>query len=463
MDEIYPEKIAASCNGQWHPRMPVVPQRALCVDSRLAKFGSLFFALEGERADGHDFLPQIADACACAVIREDFPVAHLPATGHFLRVASPLKALGDLAAATRIPMSARVVGVTGSVGKTCTKELIADLLSVLGKTVRTQGNFNNEIGLPLSLAELTRDCAYGVFEAGISHPGEMARLRDILKPDIVVMTPIGKAHIEHFASVEAIAEEKAILLEQLPPDGFAVLDRDDACFDLLQKHGLAPVVTCSMQGSLADYMGEEQVDGRLRVVETATGESALLPVPPPGAFMAGNVLQAVAVARRCGAAWDALATALGTSRPVGMRWAVEEVGEWTVINDGYNANPVSMHAALKAFAAIPNAGRRFLALGPMLELGQLEESEHEVLGRFVAEGPWAGIVMMSNSSAAAAQAVRTGLLSAGWPEDALKISMDSAEAAAWLRERMRARDVLLLKASRSVRIEEVLNELKKEA
>jgi len=463
MDEIYPEKVAASCRGQWYPRMPVIPPRALCVDSRLATFGSLFFALEGERTDGHDYLAQIADAGACAVIREDVPVAKLPINGIFLRVASPLKALGDLAAATRLPMSARVVGITGSVGKTCTKELIADQLSVLGKTVRTQGNFNNEIGLPLSLAGLTRDCAYGVFEAGISHPGEMARLRDILKPDIVVITPIGKAHIEHFASVEAIAEEKAILLEQLPRDGFAVLDRDDACFDLLRSHCPAPVVTCSMQRSPADYTGEEQPEGRLRVVEMATGESAVLPVPPPGAFMAGNVLQAVAVSRRCGAAWDALVTALGTSRPVGMRWAVEEVCGWTVINDGYNANPVSMHAALKAFAACPASGQRFLALGPMLELGPLEESEHEALGRFVAEGPWAGIVMMSHPSAAAAEAMRRGLLSAGWSKDGLILSKDSAEAAAWLRERMHAKDVLLLKASRSVRIEEVLNELKKES
>lgn len=463
MDEIYPDKIAESCQGQWYPRMPVTPPRALCVDSRLARFGSLFFALEGERADGHDFLDQIAGAGACAVIRENFPVARLPANGLFLRVASPLKALGDLAEATRIPMSARVVGVTGSVGKTCTKELIADLLSVLGKTVRTQGNFNNEIGLPLSVAQLTRDCAYGVFEAGISHPGEMALLRNILKPDIVVMTPIGKAHIEYFSSVEAIAEEKASLLEKLPPDGFAVLDRDEVYFDLLQKHCPTPVVTCSMRGQSADYMGEEHPEGHLRVMETATGESAVLPVPPPGAFMAENVLRAVAVARRCGAAWDALRAALASSRPVGMRWAMEEVRGWIAINDGYNANPVSMHAALKAFAAWPAAGRRFLALGPMLELGQLEESEHEALGRFVAAGPWAGIVMMSNPSAAAAQALRRGLLSAGWPEEKLALSMDSAEAAAWLRERMHPNDVLLLKASRGVRIEQVLDELKKES
>jgi len=446
--------------------MPVTPPRALCVDSRLAKPGSLFFALKGERVDGHDFLSQIARAGGCAVVRKDFPVGQLPPNGYFLRVDDVLEALGSLAAATRVPMSARVVGVTGSVGKTSTKELLADLLSVLGKTVRTQGNFNNEIGLPLSVAELTRDCVYGVFEAGISHPGEMALLRDILRPDIVVMTRIAPVHIEFFESVRNIAEEKAVLLEELSADGFAVLDRDDDFFDLLSERCPAPVVTCSMQGSPADYVGEEQADGLLRVLETASGESAVLSVPPPGAYMAENVLRAVAVARHCGAAWDAIETALKSSHPVGMRWAVEEVGDWTAINDGYNANPVSMPAALKAFAAWPSKGHHFLALGPMLELGRLEVSEHETLGRFVADGPWAGVVIMpwakSPSIDVAAAALAAGMCSARWSAEKVKVASSPLEAAAWLRERMRPEDVLLLKASRGVRIEQVLEELKKE-
>lgn len=443
--------------------MPVVPLRALCVDSRLVKPGSLFFALKGERTDGHDFLQSIADAGGCAVIRDDVPVATLPVNGTFLRVFSPLKALGDLAAATRVPMSARVIGVTGSVGKTTTRELIADMLSVMGKTARTHGNFNNEIGLPLSLSELTRDCAFGVFEAGVSHPGDMKLLRDILRPDLVVVTPIGKAHIQFFESEQAIAEEKAVLLEELPVDGCAVLSCDDPFYDTLRARCPAPVVTCSMQGKPADYAGEEQPDGQLRVLETASGESSLLPVPPPGVYMIDNVLRAVATARRCGASWDALRMALSTSRPVGMRWAVEEVGDWTAINDGYNANPVSMPAALKAFAAWPSNGRKFLALGAMLALGRLEQSEHETLGRFVAEGPWAGVVMMKTESEPAAEALQAGMMSAGWPAGKLSLCADAGAAALWLREQMRPEDVLLLKASRSVRIEEVLNELKKES
>ena len=464
MDPISPEKIAAACCGQWQ-RIPLGPLCSVCVDSRRAGSGSLFFALKGEKADGHDFLPAIASAGACAVVRADVPLSQLPTDGCFLRVENVLTALGRFAAAYRLSMPARLVGVTGSVGKTSTKELIADVLSCLGKTARTSGNFNNEIGLPLSLSGLTKDCAYGVFEAGISHPGEMAPLRDILMPDMAAITRVGPVHIEFFESVRAIAEEKAALLEKLPPDGFAVLDFDDEFFGVLREHSSAPVVTCSMKSREVDYAGDPQEDGHLWVFERATGESAVLPVPPPGAYMAENALRAVAVGRKCGATWEMLAGALGTSRSVGMRWAVEEMKGWTAINDGYNANPISLRAALKAFAAWPSKGHRFLAIGPMLELGRLEQEEHEQLGRFVAAGNWAGVAVVPWKSPdvedAAAQALVEGLRAGGYPAGKTCVARDHAEAAAWLRGRISAGDALLLKASRGVRIEKVLEELKK--
>ena len=219
----------------------------MCVDSRAAGPGCLFFALKGERTDGHDFLGAVAAAGGCAVVRESVPVGRLPSAGCFLRVDDPRAALGRFAAGYRAQMPARLAGVTGSVGKTTVKELAADMLSGAGKTARTSGNFNNEVGLPLSLAALNRDCAFGVFEAGISHPGEMAPLRDILMPDMAVMTGLAEVHIEFFDSVRAIAEEKAALLEKLPADGFAVLDREDEFFPLLKAHCSAPVVTCSLK------------------------------------------------------------------------------------------------------------------------------------------------------------------------------------------------------------------------
>ena len=438
------------------------------VDSRLARAGSLFFALKGERVDGHDFLAAVAAAGACAVVRADFPIEKLPANGFCLRVDEVLAALGRFAAAYRAILPARIVGVTGSVGKTSTKELLADLLGTLGKTGRTTGNFNNEIGLPLSVAELDRDCRFGVIEAGISHPGEMAPLRDILMPDIAVVTRIGPVHIEFFDSVRAIAMEKAALLEKLPVTGLAVLDRDDEYFPVMRARSSAPVVTCSLQRREADYAGDLQADGQLWVCEEATGEIALLPVPPPPSYMAENVLRAVALARKCGATWNALANALAGVRPVGMRWAVGELRGATMINDGYNANPLSLRAALKALAAWPAKGQKYLAIGPMLELGRLEQAEHEALGRFVAAGHWAGVVVVpwktkDGISDPAAQALAEGLRAGGWPEENLCVAGGAAQAAIWLHERLRPGDALLLKASRGVHIENVLEELKKES
>lgn len=469
MDFVTPEQAAAWCRGAWHPAPPpAAALRRVAIDSRQAGPGVLFFALPGARADGHDFLPAAAAAGAAAVVRADFPAENLPAAGCFLRVDDVPAALGRFAAGYRGTLSARIVGVTGSVGKTSTKELVADLLATAGKTARTAGNFNNEIGLPLSVAGIGRDCAFAVIEAGISHPGEMAPLRDILRPDIAVVTPVGPVHIEFFESVRAIAAEKAALLERLPADGFAVLDREEEFFDLLRARSSAPVVTCSLRRRDADYVGDVQADGRLWVCERATGETAVLPVPPPAGFMAENVLKAVAVARKCGADWPALAAALGGAKSVGMRWAVESVRGWTAINDGYNANPVSLRAALQAFADWPVPGRRFLALGPMLELGRLEREAHEALGRLAAAGAWAGVALvpwklLEGIPDPAAQALAAGLRAGGWPEENLCAAADAAGAAAWLRERLRPGDALLLKASRGVRIEHVLENLKKES
>ena len=444
--------------------MPSGPLRALAVDSRQAQEGGLFFALKGEKADGHDFLEAAAAQGACSVVRRDFPVGKLPAAGCFLRVDDVLSALGRFAAGYRATLPARIVGVTGSVGKTLTKELVADLLSTVGKTARTAGNFNNEIGLPLSVAGLSRDDAFGVIEAGISHPGEMAPLRDVLMPDAAVATRIGPVHVEFFESVRAIAEEKAALLEKLPASGFAVLDLDDEFCDVLRAHSSAPVATCSLTRREADYAGDPQADGKLWVYERATGESATLTVPPPGGFMAENALRAVAAARKCGAAWGAIEAALGRFRPVGMRWAVEDVGGWRAVNDGYNANPVSVPASLKAFGDWPVAGRRYLALGPMLELGARERAEHLALGRFAGAGPWSGVAVLARHPAdGAAAAIADGFREGGGDPARLFAAPGPADAAAWLRERLRPGDALLLKASRGVRIERVLQELKKES
>ena len=182
--------------------------------------------------------------------------------------------------------------------------------------------------------------------------------------------------------------------------------------------------------------------------------------------MAENVLRAVALARTSGASWDGIAAALAQFRPVGMRWAVETVQNWRVVNDAYNANPRSMRASLTAFADWPVSGRKFLVLGPMLELGRHLREGHEALGRFVAAGKWAGVAIvpqMASAPDAAAQGIRDGLHEAGWPADRGVLATGTLEAAAWLRSRLQPGDAVLLKASRGVRLEKVVDELKKES
>ena len=300
-----------------------------------------------------------------------------------------------LAAASR-GLRARVVGVTGSVGKPTTKEWIANALARAGKTARTAGNFNNEIGLPLSVLQVAPDCDFAVIEAGMSHPGEMAVLRDILWPDVAVVTEIGPAHIEFFDSVRAIAEEKAALLERLPADGWAVLDDDDVWAGVLRERCAAEVVSCSLRRREVDYAGDAAEAGWLWVCERATGESARVPLPPPAGFMAANALKAVAVARRFGVGWDAIAEALAGSGPVGMRWAVRVVraaagegegGGGLAVNDGYNANPMSMRrrcARLRRWRWRADFGG-----GPMLELGR--RRRHRRLGGW--RGDWRVVVV----------------------------------------------------------------------
>ncbi len=250
MKEASPKSLAGWCGGTWLPSAPERGIDRLGFDSREAAPGVLFFALKGEKRDGHEFVPAVLRDGGCAVVRRGaLAPSGIPAGAAVLEVDDPLDALSCIAAGWRQSMAqAKVVGVTGSAGKTSTKELCANVLSRLGPTVRTAGNFNNHIGLPMSVSRLDPDTAYGVFEAGVSHPGEMPPLRDIMMPDIAVVTGVGPAHIEFFGTERAIAEEKSQLLARLPRGGFAVLGADMAHCGVFRDRvpSGATVVTCSM-------------------------------------------------------------------------------------------------------------------------------------------------------------------------------------------------------------------------
>ncbi|MFA5044124.1 MAG: UDP-N-acetylmuramoyl-tripeptide--D-alanyl-D-alanine ligase, partial [Kiritimatiellia bacterium] len=351
-----------------------------------------------------------------------------------------------------------IVAVTGSVGKTTVKEMVADVLARRRKVARTLGNWNNDIGLPLSLLAMEPETSLGVFEIGMNHPGELAALCRVLQPDWGLITTIGPVHLEFFKSVEAIAAEKSALLKSLPAGGVAVLRCDEPYFELLRAAAPGRVITLALSGAgrvvgAADYRcSQPDALGQIEIRECATGEVCRLQAPLPGAHHAANTLYAAAVGRAHGLAWEEIRSALESYRSPPLRWERQIVAGVTVINDAYNANPVSMAAALRTFAELPVAGGRWLVLAGMLELGPLQEQWHRDLGKSLAPGPWAGIITVGPLGAVIArEAVNAGVSAARvFP------CVDHAAAAAVLVSRLQPGDAVLVKASRGQRLEQVL-------
>ena len=486
MNAINPVDAARWTGGTW-TRLPDAPLAGVSTDSRSVTPGSLFVALRGERFDGHAFVEKaFAAGAAAAMVAAGFAECGRP----LLRVADPNRALSDLARGWRLACAATIVGVTGSAGKTTVKEMTATLLATLGETAKTPGNFNNDVGLPLSLLAMPETARFGVFEAGISHPGEMVPLADIMRPRVAVVSCIAPVHLAAFpAGLAAIADEKAGLLRALPTDGLAVLPLDDAQFPLLRDAAPCRVVTVSLSDSSADFFAEDVDAARgaftacehpTPLLETraphpeagAPHPEALAPRPEarapsratrietgmPGEHNVRNALLAIAVARSLGAEWPAIAEAFAAVRRPPMRWQVSDLGGATLVNDAYNANPLSMAKALETFVAIPVAGRRYAVLGDMLELGEADEAElHRGVGRAAAG---AGLDELWLVGERAARWIREGAIDAGMAAAHVTACASAEEAAERAHVFLRPGDALLLKASRGLRLERVEERLR---
>jgi UDP-N-acetylmuramyl pentapeptide synthase len=285
----------------------------------------------------------------------------------------------------------------------------------------------------------------------------MAPLCAALKPDWGVVTNVGPVHIEFFDSVRAIAEEKAVLLRSLPVAGVAVVWRDDEYGDLLAARAAGRMVGAGVDRE-ADYRGrpEADADGAWTVVERRTGETLTFRMSLPGAHHRNNALVAIAAARQLGVAWDNIRDALEHYVTLPMRWERQDLAGRLIINDAYNANPMSMRAAIGTFRELAVPGRKWLVLGDMLELGRIAADEHVALGGFAAGPAWAGLVTLGALGARIAD----GAAEAGCPADRLHRCQTPAEAARVLGEQTAAGDALLLKASRGMHFEDVLKELR---
>ncbi len=451
-----PKQMAEWTEGRWTV-MPTFPLTSVTQDSRKACLGALYVALKGERHDGHDFVATaFKGGATAALVRDDWAPSAEVASLPLLCVKDPAQALMKLAQGYRKSLPTFVVGVTGSAGKTTLKELLAAMLSGAGETSATLGNYNNEVGLPLSMLAMAPESKYAVLEAGISHPCDMDPLATTLCPDAAVLSCIGPAHIEYFGTEQAIAAEKAKLLAAVPAEGYAVLLDTVHEMETLRAACKCRVVVCSITDpDGADYYGEPLAKGVIRVRKSGEG-AVLLESGLCGEHNATNVLLAYAAAREAGISAKEAVAGLTSFKAPPMRWEVEHLADVDVVNDAYNANPLSMRAALETFAGVDAPAGKVVCVGDMLELGECFDAQHRAVGEASGNGPWRLLVGIG----VGARVLIEGAIAAGYPPSQTVWFATTAEAAAELPLLIQKHDTLLIKASRGMHLEDLLEPLR---
>jgi len=444
--------IDTACAGELLSGSPETRALRVCTDSRRVQAGDLFFALPGGRFDGHDFVRQVAEKGAVAVVVER---QRVPAgwTGcALIAVANVRAALGQLAAAYREEFTLPLVVVGGSNGKTTTKELIASVLRQKLATLWSEASFNNDIGVPLTLLRLERSHQAAVLEAGTNHPGELAPLLKMIRPNYGVVTCIGREHLEFFGDVAGVAQEEGWLAEVLPAAGKLFVNGDDAWTGSLTERTRAGVVRVGFAA------GNDWRAHGLRLDK----QSVRFRVDGPGADFAGeyrinvlgrhqvvNALFAIAVGKELGLSRAEVAQGLAECRPPKMRLELWEAGGVRVLDDAYNANADSVGAALQTLQELPCKGRRVAVLGDMAELGAHSEAAHAEVGRRAAELGVAQLFAVGKMAPVMARAARDAGLNRVFE------FTDVETAAAAVKSFVKSGDLVLLKASRATRLERI--------
>ncbi len=425
------------------------------IDSRTVGPGQLFFAVKGERLDGHDFVEQALEKGATgAVVRKD-QVGRYASQTRILAVEDTLLALQGLATGVRRLWGKPLVAVTGSAGKTTSKEAIAHVLGARFRGMKSEGNFNNHFGLPLMLLKLEPEYDVAVVEMGMSHAGEIRTLAKIARPDIGVVTNVAAVHLEFFDSLAGIARAKYELVESLPGNGTAVLNADDEYVSQFGRGFKGKVVLYGTRPTAhvrAENIRSQGARGtEFDVVAGSARQAARLPLV--GEHNVLNALAAVAVGLERGLGLAEAVGALGTLAPAEKRGQVLQEGNITVINDCYKSNPKALEAMVDALAAMP-AKRRIVVAGEMLELGPAGEEMHRKAGQHIAGKKIDVLVGVRGLAKAIVEAAKKAGVEAEF--------VDSAEAAGdWLARETRDGDIVLLKASRGVKLENALESWKK--
>ena len=435
------------------PHAGALVARGYSIDSRTIAPGELFFAVRGERFDGHDFVAGAVERGAIAAVVSRARVATLPDAAlavPLLIADDPLIALQGLATHVRRQWGKRVVAVTGSAGKTTTKDAIAAALGAKFNVLKSKGNLNNAYGLPLQLLRLEPEHEFAVVEMGMNHAGEIAALARIATPDWGVVTNVGTAHVENFAGGQAgIARAKFELVAALPANGIAFLNCDDPYVSQFGRDFAGKAVYFG-SGPCADpqilVVGEDASGLQVRYRSGSREADVMLRLL--GGHNAHNAMAALAVAREAGVDTAAAAEALASLTPGDKRGEVIDLGRITILNDSYNSNPEALQSMIRTLAARP-ARRRILIAGEMLELGQYGAELHAACGKAAAE---AGIDIVvgvrGNAERLAAAACAGGVASLFLP--------DAETAGRWLVKNLRQGDVVLIKGSRGVHLEQAV-------
>ena len=431
-----------------------VPVTGVSIDSRTIAVGEAFFAIKGHRLDGHAYLGEAAGrGCACLVVHE-LP-DELPPNIPLVLVPETTKALGRLAAWHRAKFSIPVVAVTGSNGKTTTKELVAAILGTRWNTLKPAGSFNNQWGLPLTLLGLGPEHGALVVELGTNQPGEIAGLAALAVPTVGVVTVVAPVHVEFLGSIEGVREEKAALVRALGPDGVAVLNADDPRVASMARDTRARVLTFGLAAGASVRAVGEVVDGPDGLAFTLehAGARRAITLGLSGRHNVINALAAAGAGLALGFELDEIAAGLATAKPAKGRCVWRAAGEVRILDDTYNANPASVRAALDTVAAHREGARLVAVLGDMLELGPGAEEVHREIGRYTVQTGVSILVGMGRHAALIVEAGRA----AGVPEAQHTETFE--DTVAFLLKALVPGALVLVKGSRGMRMERIVDAL----
>ncbi|MBR3973092.1 MAG: UDP-N-acetylmuramoyl-tripeptide--D-alanyl-D-alanine ligase [Oscillospiraceae bacterium] len=450
MGKLTLKQAASWCGGQVDPKYEDVEFFGANNDTRLIQPGQLFIVLQGAR-DGHDFIPMAMEKGAAAALCSrkvgDYPAIY---------VEDPRKALGDIAREERKRIGCKAVGITGSVGKSTTKEMVATVLETTFRIHKTPVNHNNDIGMPMAILAMPEDTEVAVLEMGMNHFREMAYLSSVATPDIAVIVNIGSMHIEHLGSMEGIRQAKLEIVEGMKENGRLILNGDDVMLKTLPE---APEQAITYFGSSDDCAVRvedvREEDGMLRFVVSSAQQRFPIEMALEGTHFVPDALAAISVGLMLGVTPVRIQEQLASFRNMAGRQEIFKSGDYTIIKDCYNAGPESMAAALRVLGK--KEGRRIAVLGDMLELGDCAWAEHYRIGRIAAEN--AELVYAYGPNA---MRVVGGAITGGMAESKARAFDDRAEMARTLKCVAKPGDVLLFKGSHGMHMEIVLENFLKE-